>query len=386
MSDSPEYSTFDPMKIPCQEISDPAVMAKEPLVSAKMITYNHEPYIAQAIEGVLIQETDFPIELVIGEDCSTDRTREIVMEYQKKYPDLIRVLISEENVGATKNVLRTERACRGKYVAFCDGDDYWHHPKKLQMQVDYLEAHPECGLVHSDYAVVDQHGEPTTESTDTRYKRHRNPSADSFSTMLILGNGVGTCTACARRELLVKVTSEEELLLLDPTTMIGDLPRWLGLAAHSRVHHMDEVLATYRLGSGTTSNPISLEAKWEFQRSSASIRAHFARKYTCAANVKKIVERRYYRHVMRHAWYTGDRKLAERTAAALRALGGLSLSERLWHLSAGSKLLRQAMFPFLWIRALLIRAQKTRRNRMARNQTNVRTVLKTFISTLRDRV
>jgi len=113
----------------------------KPLVSAKMITYNHAPYIAQAIEGVLQQETNFPFELVIGEDCSTDGTREIVFDYQKKYPDVIRVITSEKNVGVHKNSMRTFKVCRGKYIALCEGDDYWTDPNKLQMQVDFLESH-----------------------------------------------------------------------------------------------------------------------------------------------------------------------------------------------------------------------------------------------------
>jgi glycosyltransferase involved in cell wall biosynthesis len=115
-----------------------------------MITYNHAPYIAQAIEGVLQQKTNFPFELVIGEDCSTDGTREIVFEYQKKHPDIIRVITSDENVGAKKNGLRVLKACQGKYIAFCEGDDYWHNPDKLQKQVDYMESHPECGMLFAD--------------------------------------------------------------------------------------------------------------------------------------------------------------------------------------------------------------------------------------------
>ena len=125
----------------------------EPLVSARMITYNHAPYIARAIEGVLQQKTNFPFELVIGEDCSTDGTREIVFEYQKKYPDIIRVITSDSNVGSKKNGHRTSQACRGKYIAYCEGDDCWHHPGKLQKQVDYMESHPACGLVYSSYDV-----------------------------------------------------------------------------------------------------------------------------------------------------------------------------------------------------------------------------------------
>lgn len=146
MSDKTEHIMFDPTDIPCYEISDPAVLSKTPLVSIKMITYNHESYISQAIKGVIDQDVDFPIELVIGEDCSTDRTRQIVMEYQKKHPDLIRILTSDKNVGAHQNGRRTEWACRGKYIAFCEGDDYWIDQHKLQSQVDYLES-------RSDYSI-----------------------------------------------------------------------------------------------------------------------------------------------------------------------------------------------------------------------------------------
>lgn len=122
----------------------------EPLVSVHMITYNHAPYIAQAIEGVLMQKTNFPFELVIGEDCSTDRTREIVLQYAQKYPKIIRVITSPNNVGMKKNSYRTIQACSGKYIAFCEGDDFWKNTEKLQMQVDLMDIRPECGLVFSD--------------------------------------------------------------------------------------------------------------------------------------------------------------------------------------------------------------------------------------------
>ena len=105
---------------------------KDPLVSVHMVTYNHRPYIAQALEGALQQQTHFPFEVVIGEDCSTDGTRDIVFDYQKRYPELVRVITSDRNVGPNANGLRVSEACRGKYIAYCDGDDFWHHPRKLQ--------------------------------------------------------------------------------------------------------------------------------------------------------------------------------------------------------------------------------------------------------------
>ncbi|WP_255490533.1 glycosyltransferase [Dysgonomonas sp. 511] len=115
-------------------------------VSVSMITYNHEEFIAEAIEGVVMQKTNFAFELVIGEDCSTDRTREICIEYQKKYPDIIRLRLPETNQGMMLNWINNIESGQGKYIALCDGDDYWTDPYKLQKQVDFMEANPDFAM------------------------------------------------------------------------------------------------------------------------------------------------------------------------------------------------------------------------------------------------
>jgi glycosyltransferase involved in cell wall biosynthesis len=117
-----------------------------PLVSVACITYNHEKFIGQAIESVLMQETDFPVEFVIGEDCSTDGTREIVKQYAEKFPSVIRALFPEKNLGMAKNYEAVRLACRGKYIAWLEGDDYWILPSKLQTQVDLMEANPHFSM------------------------------------------------------------------------------------------------------------------------------------------------------------------------------------------------------------------------------------------------
>ena len=117
------------------------------LVSINCITYNQEEYVADAIEGFLMQKTDFDYEILIGEDCSTDNTRKIVEEYAAKYPDKIRLITSERNVGCRKKFTEGFSSnSKGKYIAECEGDDYWIDPYKLQKQVDYLEGNPECTL------------------------------------------------------------------------------------------------------------------------------------------------------------------------------------------------------------------------------------------------
>ncbi|TVQ45483.1 MAG: glycosyltransferase [Saprospirales bacterium] len=116
----------------------------EPLVTVRTSTYQHSKYIEQCIQGVLNQKTSFPVEYIIGEDFSTDGTREIVCSYAKKYPDRIRVVISDRNEGVRGNGWRCKVRARGKYIALCEGDDYWSDPLKLQKQVDYLEQNPKA--------------------------------------------------------------------------------------------------------------------------------------------------------------------------------------------------------------------------------------------------
>jgi glycosyltransferase involved in cell wall biosynthesis len=122
-------------------------------------TYNHERYIAQCLEGILMQRTNFPFEVIVGEDCSTDRTREIVRDYERRYPTLIRVVTSERNVGVSMNAKRVNQACRGKYLAMCEGDDYWIDPLKLQKQVEFMETYPDVSLCfHNALILNEKHG------------------------------------------------------------------------------------------------------------------------------------------------------------------------------------------------------------------------------------
>ena len=132
-----------------------------PKVSVAIITYNHERYIEQAVESVLNQETTFTYEVVIGEDCSTDRTREILLEMQARHPDRLRLLLYPQNLGlmGKKNMAEVMANCAGEYVVFLEGDDYWTSPRKLQKQADYLDAHPECSGCFHDVLVKTKSGE-----------------------------------------------------------------------------------------------------------------------------------------------------------------------------------------------------------------------------------
>lgn len=121
-----------------------------------MITYNHEKFLAQALNSVLTQEVNFDYEIVIGEDCSTDNTRNILISYQQKYPDKIRLLLADKNLGMHENFIQTYKACRGEYIALLEGDDYLTSPQKLQKQVDFLDHHSNCAIVYHMVELFDE--------------------------------------------------------------------------------------------------------------------------------------------------------------------------------------------------------------------------------------
>jgi len=116
---------------------------KKTVVSIVCATYNHEKYISKAIDGFLMQKTNFPFEILLGEDCSIDKTRNIILDYQKKFPNIIKPIYWERNVGASRNWGTLLDTAEGKYIANCEGDDYWTDPMKLQKQVNLLDKHPE---------------------------------------------------------------------------------------------------------------------------------------------------------------------------------------------------------------------------------------------------
>jgi glycosyltransferase involved in cell wall biosynthesis len=211
-----------------------------PTVSVLVMTYNHEHLIAQALDSVLTQETAFAYEVLISEDCSTDRTREIVIGYQERHPGKIRLLLSERNLHDNEIVARGLRVARGRYVALLDGDDYWTSPRKLQRQVDFLDTHPECAMCFHNALVVDEtHGRPARHWTPNRQKE--------ISTLddLWHGNFIATCSTMYRNGLIGDVPPWYRSLF-----PITDWPLHILHAEHGTIGYVDEVMAVYRHHSG----------------------------------------------------------------------------------------------------------------------------------------
>ena len=239
------------------------------MLSVVMTTYNHERYIATAIESVLRQQTDFPIEIVIGEDCSTDRTLNIVLDYQSQYPEAIRIVRSESNVGWRENYRRTIAAAHGRYIAMLDGDDYFTHRKKLQMQVDLLEANPDVGMCYGRSERVDENG------TTTIY-----PEGECETTLeaMLRRNPAENCTVVARKELVERYY-EEIRPAEHPEWLTDDLPMWLWFAANSRYMAIDCPMSVHRVLTYSVSHNPDYRRKIEFVDSLYNISLWYDERY-----------------------------------------------------------------------------------------------------------
>jgi glycosyltransferase involved in cell wall biosynthesis len=218
-----------------------------PCVSVLMIAYNVEEYIRQALDSILMQEVGFRYEVVIGEDCSTDRTREILGEYGARYPDRIRLLLRQKNLGMNPNFFATYAECRGRYIALIDGDDYWTSPHKLQKQVDFLDAHPECTICFHNTLVVYDDGDQETHPFHLSEPVHRisagMPKPFSGLDEIAPGNFMQTCSVMYRGGVVRQLP---EWVHRMPTF---DWPLHVLHAEQGRIAYLDEVLGTYRVHS-----------------------------------------------------------------------------------------------------------------------------------------
>lgn len=277
-------------------------------LSVAMITYNHERYIAQALESVLAQQVNFDYEIIVGEDCSTDSTREIVMDFHRRYPDKIAPLLRDRNVGAMRNLEATLEACRGEYVAFLEGDDYWTCAHKLQQQVDFLDAHP-------DYAVCCARGQVLNEIGAGMAGVHPRRVAGAYTIEdLLAGNFIITCTSVYRRSLASRVPQWFHEMKL------GDWPLHALAARSGKIWLMDDVMATYRVHpGGIWSSMPSIEQFREMARMLTALDEHLEFKYT------KVIRRavaRFYCEMASDARRNGRRADTARYLADCVSNGG----------------------------------------------------------------
>jgi len=224
---------------------------ENPLVSVIIPSYNRVNTVSQTIDSILNQKCNFDFEIVIGDDCSSDNSRDILLLYQQKHSRIIKLLFQEENIGLGSNWAICGQHCRGKYVTNCDNDDYWHNNQKLQIQVDYMETHLECGLLHTDYDELNVENNKIIHSYISKSKK---TVLQGYRQKEIF-NGelqINSPSVCFRKELFDKFVPVDKYIEL--SFPIEDWPTWLILANYAEVHYLPISTVTYRVGHVSLSN------------------------------------------------------------------------------------------------------------------------------------
>lgn len=220
-------------------------MIKKPFVSICIITYNHEKYIEKTLHGSLFQEGNFEYEIVISDDNSSDSTAEICEKYKVFFPEKIKFFRSKQQKGMVANWKDAILNCSGKYIAICEGDDYWTDPYKLQKQVDFLENNPEYGMIASDIDLVDEKGDAIPDNAMViKQREFRKPEPTFFDLLQI--NTINTLTTCIRADLikdLVKRVQKDDLWF------VYDYWFWLNISINHKIKLLFDKTAAYRVHS-----------------------------------------------------------------------------------------------------------------------------------------
>ena len=307
------------MTAPSEQAAAKRVNSRSPMVSVMMVTHQHDKYIAQAVESVLQQVTTLDVELVVGDDASTDQTPAILRDFATRFPDRVRLVTQRRNVGVARNALSVIRACRGKYIALLDGDDYWTDPGKLQAQVDLLESMPDAVLCGAR-ALVWREGESQPDNVA--------PEGDTATLAsygareLVLGHWYfRTCTVVVPRHRIENI----------PMRFAGDWSATLWLLGNhpgGRVGFVDRVVGVYRVHR-------------DGAYSGAPEHTRNARDVRTICRVLPLFQGEQREHLVRQLFARLDALIADRAVstgtlvtAALRALRRCYRTREAWHVAA----------------------------------------------------
>ena len=211
-----------------------------PLVSIQCAVYNHEPFLRRCLDGFVMQRTDFPFEVVVHDDASTDGSAAIILEYAERYPNIIRPIIEKENLWSKRDgSMRRmwKRELHGKYIAICEGDDCWTDPLKLQKQISFMESHPQYGASYSSFSIIDKDDNPLPDPEWIEIRRNRCHSGFLFADLLY-GNFPQTLTVVYRADVRGNDVNPPYLF---------DYSYFLDIALHTKYYYLPENTGCYRL-------------------------------------------------------------------------------------------------------------------------------------------
>lgn len=256
-----------------------------PLVSIWCTVYNHEPYLRQCLDGFVMQKTNFKFEAIVHDDASTDGSAAIIREYAEKYPDIIKPILETENQyskkdGSLDRIMDSNM--RGKYIAFCEGVDYWIDPNKLQMQVDFLEANPDYGMCYTKTSVYKQNRQKITGVFGRAFNGFEE---------LIQGNVIPTLTVMLRSDFEWKYKAEVKPS--EKNWLMGDYPRWLWMSLNTKIKFIKHITSVYRVLENSASHSPDIEKQVVFSKSAYDIQKYFVDTYRPDITLPDFDEHKY---------------------------------------------------------------------------------------------
>ncbi|MDO9390504.1 MAG: glycosyltransferase [bacterium] len=262
------------------------VLKTSPLVSIVCTTYNQIKYIKKAIDGFLMQQTDFPVEIVIHDDASTDGTDRIIREYAGKYPELIFPIFQTENQFARGNglvAIKAFGAARGKYIALCEGDDYWTDRHKLQKQVDFLESNPDYSICFHRVKLA----YPLNISNLIRRRRSKGSIKETTTITDLCRNNYIYTASCVFQNRLTGPLPQwfEQVLPLD-------WPYFVLAARHGKIKFIKKTMAVYRIHQAGIWGGTSAVKKWQREIEMLQHLGDFLNRSDCQTAVDEAIRER----------------------------------------------------------------------------------------------
>lgn len=283
------------------------------MISVIVVTYNQEKTVGRTLDSILAQKCGQEVEIVIGEDCSTDGTRNVCRRYAEMYPERIRLICNAVNKGVVDNYFDCLLECRGEYIADCAGDDFWTDPLKLEKEVCVLEGDDSVTIVHTDWVYYNELTEATASSGKQRFSAPLTDGKRMLSAMITQRERpvIHLCTALYRKDILMKAYRENEFLFRNVDFGCEDLQICFIMALKGNVAYIPDVTLCYSHGGITVSNDADDRRQFLFVKRITELSFYLSRTYgICDFDIREYFRDRINALSM-HAFRAKDRGLRD---------------------------------------------------------------------------
>lgn len=313
------------------------------MISVVVITYNQERTIGRTLDSILMQQCHLPVEIVIGEDCSTDGTRDICQHYQKLFPQKIHLICNEHNKGIVDNYFDCLIACRGKYIADCAGDDFWIDEKKLEKEVTLMEQHPNITLVHTAWQYYNEKTHKTRIPDIKLHRKRINHGQDMLNDIISYTDNfiIHLCSSLYRKDVFLTAYEKDRNLFRNKDFGCEDMQIVFIMAQAGDIAFLPEVTLNYSYGNSSASNLLSHEKDFQFTKRILNVVYYISKQYHIEGpDIDDSFSRRLYSLLM-HAFRAHSPELRKEAVNYAKERGirlharhkiviGITSNELLW--------------------------------------------------------